>query len=152
MQKNTIKYITIALISTFLTTNFYGEKVYSQEKILIKPALSPVPEKKISPPLSFSDFVKEYDYPYQETFIACLAALPSSNITVTSYNSTKGEIKAKLKGAKELYITVLQTSTAKAMIRVTPTDGSYNIPVDTVKEFFKNINFELANKHSEKSH
>jgi hypothetical protein len=106
-----------------------------QKKIIVKPA----------PVLTLNNFIKSYQKPYMNVYISTLTTL-SDTQTVTSYDSSKGEIKTRLKNGKELYVLVVPFQNNTTKVRITPGDGVYDIPSETIATMFSGINSELA-KH-----
>lgn len=94
--------------------------------------------------VSLSDFIKSYPYGYSETLLSTLATIADLKvIELDSYNSAKGEIKAKLVNGKRLYIVIFPSNDKLTYVRVTPADGVYDIPDKFLDNFFRNLNLEL---------
>jgi hypothetical protein len=101
-------------------------------------------EKLSKPNTSLSDHIRQYNYQYLDTFISVLAVLSRSKVAIDSYNTSKGEIKAKLGNGKEVYILVVSPQIDLTQVRITPSDGVYNIPLDMLNRVFENIKVELT--------
>lgn len=103
--------------------------------------------KPVQPGIIFSltNYIKSYNNPYSNVFIATLAVL-SNPVAVTSFDSSKGEIKARLKNGKELFILVASFQNNLTKVRITPADGIYDISLETVNKIFDDIKFELTQR------
>lgn len=100
-------------------------------------------DKAFSAKISLSDYIKYYSYSYADTFTSALSALSTNNIAISSFNSSKGQVKAKVYN-KELFILVAAVKNNETLVRITPTDGIYNISPDIVNNIFQNIKLELT--------
>jgi|GEM_PF-2892462 len=102
-----------------------------------------VNKKPLEPVISLSDFIGSFNASYSNTFTSTLYALSSSNAEILSFNSLEGKIYARLYNRKDLYILVHTVNDRNTSVRITPTDGVYNIPNSLVKEVFTDIKREL---------
>lgn len=125
----------LALILVLFVTNF---QAFAAENATRKSV--PV----VTNDTSLTNHIREYKYRYLDTFIATLAVLSNSKLNITSYNTAKGEILASTITGKELYILVVSPQNNLTQVRITPADGVYDIPADTVKKLLDSIKLELT--------
>ncbi|OGI19762.1 MAG: hypothetical protein A2287_01705 [Candidatus Melainabacteria bacterium RIFOXYA12_FULL_32_12] len=152
MKKN---FIILNLALSLIIVNFQFNQSFAAENLNQAPNISPLTNQKTILPnskndeksntanISLLDCIKQYRYQYLDTFICTLAALSNAKIAVTSYNTSKGEIKAKLNDGKGLYILVVSTQSNMTQVRITPADGVYDIPTATTNKLFEGIRLEL---------
>lgn len=135
-MKSLILYLILPVIALNLQLNpiFAAEKTQATKTLPINNSEN----------ISLSDHIKQYNYKYLDTFISTIAVLSNSKITITTYNTSKGEIKARLSNNKELFILVTSLQDNLTQVRITPADGIYDIPVDNIKRILNNIKLELS--------
>ncbi|MFH0702679.1 MAG: hypothetical protein V2B14_03975 [bacterium] len=143
-------FILILVLSFIFNINLGFNKSFSKENPLnsffIHKKNVQEPKKEIITDISLSDFVRSYHYIYLDTFVSTLAVLASLDIAVISYDSSKGEIKARLNNGKDIFILVISYDEKITYIRITPINGDYNIPVEIVKNILDNVKLELTKK------
>lgn len=93
--------------------------------------------------VSLTNLIKNYDYDYASTFKSTLNTLFQSDITLVAYDSNSGQIKARLKSGRELFILLLPSQDKLTHVRITPADGRYDLPMDIVNGIFKGIGRSL---------
>lgn len=92
---------------------------------------------------SLTNLIKNYEYAYADTLKSTIITLSSMGITPDSYNTERGQIIAKLPSGKEIFILVAPFKDTSSCVRITPTDGNYNLPMTTINEIFSNIGDNL---------
>ena len=92
---------------------------------------------------SITNLIKNYEYSYADTLKSTVIALSAMGITPDSYNTERGQIIAKLPSGKEIFVLLAPFNEGSTYVRITPTDGNYNIPINTINEIFSNINENL---------
>lgn len=92
---------------------------------------------------SITNLIKNYESSYADTLKSTIIALSAMGITPDSYNTEKGQIIAKLQSGKEIFVLLVPFKEDSTCVRITPTDGIYNIPLNTINEIFSNINANL---------
>jgi len=112
---------------------------------LLKPQILPEVKEKPQSTGTLSNHIKSYQQPYLSVYMAALSAL-SNNLTIVSYDSAKGVIKARARGGEELFILVASFQNNLTKVRITPADGIYDIPLDVINGIFEGIKVELAHK------
>ncbi len=60
-------------------------------------------------------------------------------MAINSYDSSNGQIYTKLPNDRELLVLVVPITQTSCKIRITPTNGVYDIDEDQISEIFKNI-------------
>jgi hypothetical protein len=147
--------------------NIYVKKILPVASTATKPEVSPV-KKTVSIPLpvkntntvtvskttaivstpliSLTDYIKVYNAPYTNTFSTTLNALSLSKAEVINFNSKLGKINARVNNWKSINITLQSSDINTTSVKITPTDGVYNISPLLVKEIFNNINKGLIIK------
>lgn len=98
---------------------------------------------KLNNATSLTNLIKNYDYAYADTLKSTIISLSEMGITPDSYNTEKGQIIAKLPSGKEIFILLAPFNNDSTFVRITPTDGNYNIPLTTINEIFANIKGNL---------
>ncbi len=93
--------------------------------------------------ISLTDLIKNFNYSYPKTFRSTMTTLMQFNIKPVSYDSSKGEIKAKLDSGKEIFILLLPSQKKLTYVRITPADGRYDISKELVSQIFKNLERNL---------
>ena len=96
--------------------------------------------------ISLNDFIRSYDKDYSKVFISTLAAVSKMKLGISTFNSSRGEIRAKLQNSKELFIVIHPSDDKNTQVRITPANGIYDIDEDIAREIFKNIKMEIARK------
>lgn len=93
---------------------------------------------------SLTNLIKNYECAYADTLKSTIIALSAMGITPESYNTERGQIVAKLPSGKEIFILVVPSNNGSSTnVRITPTDGNYNLPMITINEIFSNIGGSL---------
>ncbi|EKE04577.1 MAG: hypothetical protein ACD_20C00047G0007 [uncultured bacterium] len=142
----------LIILALLITATSQFNQTFAADNLYQKPNIQPLTNQKIitdkketgtTVNISLSDCIKQYRYQYLDTFISTLAALSNSKINITSYNTSKGEIKAKLGNGKGLYILVNAPQSNMTQVRITPADGIYDIPAETISKLFEDIRIEL---------
>ena len=101
---------------------------------------------KVNNSVSLTNLIKNYRYTYADTLKSTITAFSSVGITLNSYNTERGQIIAKLPSGQEIFILVAPFNDNSTYVRVTPTDGNYNIPMTIINELFLNISNNLSKK------
>ena len=142
----------LIILALLITAASQFNQTFAADNVYQKSNIQPLTNQKIitdkketgtTVNISLSDCIKQYRYQYLDTFISTLAALSNSKINITSYNTSKGEIKAKLSNGKGLYILVNAPQSNMTQVRITPADGIYDIPAETISKLFEDIRIEL---------
>ncbi|HBG47919.1 MAG TPA: hypothetical protein DDW90_00075 [Cyanobacteria bacterium UBA9971] len=92
---------------------------------------------------SITNLIKNYESSYADTLKSTIIALSAMGIIPESYNTEKGQIIAKLPSGKEIFILLVPFKEDTTCVRITPTDGNYNISLYTINEIFSNIKENL---------
>ena len=92
---------------------------------------------------SLTNLIKNYESSYADTLKSTVIALSSMGIAPDSYNTERGQIIAKLPSGKEIFILLVPFKEDTTCVRITPTDGNYNISLYTINEIFSNIKENL---------
>lgn len=111
--------------------------------IPVKKDITPVSVPNIVNTVSLTNLVKSYKYSYTDTLQSTIISLSSLEITPVSYNTEKGQISAKLSSGKEIFILIVPFSENYTCVRITPTDGNYNLPMTTINQIFSAISDNL---------
>jgi len=106
-------------------------------------AVKPVTVNK-SNNLSLTNLIKNYDCDYADTLKSTIISLSTMGITTSSYNTDKGQISAFLPSGKEIFILVVPFDNNSTYVRITPADGTYNLPMTTINTIFSNIQDNLS--------
>lgn len=160
VNKNTINVKKIVAASQYAKKNISANNIAPvaniKPKTPILPANNIVSTKqiqqtvKIQPSidanLSMSNFVRSYSASYQKTFNSTLSALTDTNVEILKINSSDGIIIGRVTGWKSINITVKQINPGNTSVKITPTDGIYNISTSQTKEIFDNLLKELSYK------
>ena len=93
--------------------------------------------------ISLTELIKNFNYSYPKTFRSTLTTLMQFNIKPVSYDSSKGEIKAKLATGKEIFILLLPSQEKLTHVRITPADGRYDISRELISQIFQTIERNL---------
>lgn len=93
---------------------------------------------------SLSNLIKVYDSSYENTMKSTIISLAAMGISPDSYNTDKGQILAKLPSGQGIFILLVPLGDNSTTVRITPTDGNYNIPLNTVNAIFSDINSNLT--------
>ena len=93
--------------------------------------------------ISLIDFIRNFNYGYSKTFRLTMATLTQFDITPLFYDSSKGQIRAKFKSGKEIFILLLPSQEKLTHVRITPADGHYDFSKDLISNIFKNIDRNL---------
>jgi len=101
------------------------------------------PVNKSNNATSLTNLIKNYESSYADTLKSTIIALSAIGITPDSYNTERGQIIAKLPSGKEIFILVVPFTDNSTGVRITPTDGNYNLPLTTINEIFSNIGENL---------
>lgn len=147
----------LAVFVTFLAISFFASSnpAFSQDKSITKNNLDSnsflktiqLKDKKVQDKkISLDDFVRNYDRDYSKVFISTLSAVSRMKLGISSFNSSKGEIMAKLLNNKELFIVVYSSDEKNTLVRITPANGIYDFDEDIAAEIFKNIKIEITRK------
>lgn len=146
---------SVIILALLITANSQFNQTFAADNVYEKSNIQPLTNQKIitnqketmensTVNISLSDCIKQYRYQYLDTFISTLAALSNSRINIDSYNTSKGEIKAKLSNGKGVYILINAPQSNATQVRITPADGIYDIPKETINKIFENIKVELV--------
>jgi peptidoglycan hydrolase CwlO-like protein len=114
-MKQNKKIIILILVSILILAGFrFSNSVYSEElndkvnfKFLFPKIILTKENSRHN--LSLSDYLRNFDSPYQETLMATLAALPETNVEIISFDSSKGQIDGLYRHKERLYILVVAT-------------------------------------------
>ncbi len=93
--------------------------------------------------VSLANLVKSFEYDYANTFKSTLNTLLLFDIVPSEYDSTRGQIKARLASGRELFILILPSDEKMTHIRITPADGRYDISLELVNNIFRAIDRSL---------
>ncbi|MDD3014183.1 MAG: hypothetical protein PHC34_10820 [Candidatus Gastranaerophilales bacterium] len=131
------------------TTPENKSKIMTEIKPQVKTITTPatrtnITSSVIEPDISLSDFIKNFNDSYSNTFTSTLYALSESKVEILSFNSKEGKIYARLYNKKNLYVLVHPVNDNNTSVRITPTDGVYNISDIVIKEIFKDIKADLT--------
>ncbi len=100
-------------------------------------------EKSFETNLSLLELVRNFSYDYSKTLRSTMAALTQFNIKPLCYDSSKGQITARLNSGRELFILLLPSQEKLTHVRITPADGRYNLSRELIDNIFKNIERNL---------
>ncbi|HSA07662.1 MAG TPA: hypothetical protein P5556_10850 [Candidatus Gastranaerophilales bacterium] len=95
--------------------------------------------------ISLTDLIQNFNDSYSKTLESTMTTLAQFNIEPLFYDSSKGQIKAKLISGKEIFILLLPSREKLTHVRITPADGRYNLSKELVSEIFINIQRNLYN-------
>lgn len=93
--------------------------------------------------ISLGCLVKNFEYDYENTFNSTLSTLLQLNIIPVDFDSTRGQIRARLKSGKELFIFLLPSKAKMTHVRITPANGRYDIPTGLIDNIFKTLGQSL---------
>ena len=93
--------------------------------------------------ISLLSLIKNFNYDYSKTFKSVITTLNQFGIEIVSYDSSRGQINARLDSGRELFIMLLPSKETLTHVRITPADGRYNISTELVDKIFKNIDRNL---------
>lgn len=121
-------------------------KVHAEGYMLPKSFAIEKPTVQTPPPvtkISLVNLVRTLKCDYSSAFMSTLGTLVDKGITLLEYDSTKGQIKARLASGRDLFILLLPSKEKLTYMRITPADGRYDIPVDTINQLFNDIDQNL---------
>jgi hypothetical protein len=93
--------------------------------------------------ISLTSLVKNYKYSYDDTLKSTMVSLLEAGLTPVSYNTDKGQIIARLSSGKEVFVLIVPFGNTYTCVRITPTDGNYNLPMNTINQVFSSIDLNL---------
>jgi len=148
-------FLTLALV--FVCGSAFAEGYILPKSFKIKNTDLPPVEENIEPlvkidkllqtpavtDISLANLVKSFEYDYASTFKSALNTLLLFDIVPCEYDSTRGQIKARLASGRELFVLVLPSDEKMTHIRITPADGRYDISVELVNNIFRAIGRNL---------
>lgn len=154
-----VLFINIFLLiqTTFASANSNGEILLPRIDLLPK-VTCPVPEKEMPKPVSkpkdiqthsgvsVLDYTATFNRPYDDVFIVAISALAKSPVTVVSFDSASGRIFCNYKNIKAIYAIVESPSSNSTIIKITPADGNYNIPLTIINKIFEDVNSSITVK------
>ena len=114
-----------------------------QTKQILKQVQDDIKLKYVATDLSLTDLIRHFDYEYSKTLGSTMATLAQFDIKPLCYDSSKGQIRAKLNSGKEIFILLLPSQEKLTHVRITPADGNYDLSKGLIKDIFKNINRNL---------
>jgi len=142
-ESTTLKEIKVLLPPASTTAN-------SSQKIIVKEAVTEKNTVGQNNLFSVQNLIKTYNNSYTNTFKAAIMAISTSGASPVSFNTSKGQIIAKLDSDKEILILIVPYSEKSTSIRITPADGNYNIPMSGIKKLFKAIDENLIETQATK--
>lgn len=142
-------------------------KNFKNDSVYVAPLINPAQEKK--PTLNFNlnniknikkgsifpddnvnqtitNVVQYFNAPYDKVFSHIIGIVDNSDLELVSYDTKTGRIFSNYQNEKPVYITVSQYNTDNVMVKITPADGIYNIPVSVIDKIFADLNRSLAIK------
>ncbi len=140
MRKNIIRYLILFLffINFFQSSNAQNIELNGNTNNGLLSAYFPGHSSQ-----NLLDHLKAFDASYMEVYINTIAVLSDLDTNILSFNSEKGHIVARLSEEKEVFIIILPVNQKLTYIRVTPSNGEYDLSQDFVNSFFAQIQSKL---------
>ncbi len=134
MRKNIIRYLILFL---FFINFFQSSNAQDTDSSLVNLYFRARSSQNLL------DHLKAFDASYMEVYINTIAVLSDLNTKVLSFNSEKGHINARLSEDKEVFIIILPVNQKLTYIRVTPSNGEYDLSQEFVSSFFTKVQSKL---------
>lgn len=132
IESNNIQTNSVRVNNTVIQTNPVVKTIKKEKK-----------SEQVDKSVSLKNLVKNYKNSYNDTLKSTVASLNIMGITIISYNTQKGQIIAKLPSGKEIFVLIVPFSAERTCVRITPVDGEYNLPGNTIEEIFSEIEAAL---------
>lgn len=140
LRKTLFIVCAISVCCSILPT-YSADKAVS-DKLIVKPvintALQPSTSENVGN-VSLVDLMRSYKATYHNAFYSALSALAQCNASIVSMDTSSGEIRAVLRSGKEFYVLIQPAENNSILVRITPSNGYYDFPVNNVHEVFEKI-------------
>lgn len=135
-------FIVCAINVCCLVLPAYSADKTASDRLVVKPTINTALQPSISENVgnvSLVDLMRSYKATYQNAFYSALSALAQCNAGIVSMDSASGEIRAVLRSGKEFYVLIQPIENNSVLVRITPSNGYYDFPVNVVHEVFEKI-------------